>query len=133
MRRKRYQLLSTIFEYWEYFATEIGQSRSLSVKLISGRVIMYMIRVSLPTPLQRILSMAITNSCVAGKEMPCTKDQSKYKHDNSPGNRVYRQTARLAYFKQLMLSILEYHTSELVLLSSRILGARDMTSTLNMS
>ena len=34
--------------------------------------------VRLPTPLRRIFSMAITNSCATGREMPRTKNQSKY-------------------------------------------------------
>ena len=41
--------------------------------------------VRLPTPLRRILSMVITNSCATGRKMPRTKNQSKYIHGNSPG------------------------------------------------
>ena len=49
----------------------------------------------LPTHPRRILSMAIANSCVTGREIPCTKNQSKYIHDNSPGDRAYGQSTRL--------------------------------------
>ena len=54
----------------------------------------FLLLVRLPTPLQRILSMAITDNCAAGREMPRTKNKSKYVHDNSLGDRVYGQTAR---------------------------------------
>ena len=40
----------------------------------------------LPTPLRRILSVAITNNCAAEREMPRTKNQSKYIHGNSSGD-----------------------------------------------
>ena len=36
--------------------------------------------IKLPTPLRRILSIAITNGCAAGREVPCTNNQSKYIH-----------------------------------------------------
>ena len=56
--------------------------------------------VRLPTPLRRIFSMAITNSCATGREMPRTKNQSKYIHGNLPGDRVYGQTARHSKFRK---------------------------------
>ena len=74
--------------------------------------------VRLPTPLQRILSIATTNSCAAGREMPRTKNKSKHIHGNLSGERVYGQTARSAHFNQLTLPILKHCTTELVLLSS---------------
>ena len=40
------------------------------------------------------LSVAITNSCAAGGEVPRTKNQSKYIHYNSPGDRFYIHTDR---------------------------------------
>ena len=49
--------------------------------------------VRLPTVPRRIFSMTITNSCVAGREMPRTRNQSKHIHDNLPRDRVCRQTA----------------------------------------
>ena len=52
----------------------------------------YLVR--LPTPFRRIFSMAITNSCATGRELPRTKNQSKYIHGNSPGDRIYGQTAK---------------------------------------
>ena len=41
----------------------------------------------------RIFSIAITNNCVEGKEMPRTNIQSKHIHGKSPGDRGYGQTA----------------------------------------
>ena len=44
------------------------------------------------TPQQRISRTAITNSCVAGRGIPCSKNQSKNIHDYSPEDGVYGQT-----------------------------------------
>ena len=63
--------------------------------------------------------MAITNSCVAGREMPRTNDQSKYIHVNSPGDRVYGQTAKS---RKANPPNYENCTSYFVLHSSQILG-----------
>ena len=47
-------------------------------------MVVTVVLVRLPTPLQEIFSMAFTNSCAVGREMPRTKNQSKYIHGNSP-------------------------------------------------
>ena len=36
--------------------------------------------------------MAMTKSCAVGRGMSRTKNQSKYIHGNSPGDRIYGQT-----------------------------------------
>ena len=70
-----------------------------------------MVLVRLPTLLLlRILLMGIANSCAAGREIPRTKNQSTYIHGNSPGDRVYGQTARSAYFRHQKLPILKHCT-----------------------
>ena len=59
------------------------------------------------------LSMAITNSCAAGGEVPRNNNQSKYRHYNSPRDRVYRQitnsrTINTAFYQ----TILKYRTMD---------------------
>ena len=80
----------------------------------------------------RILSMTIIHSCAAGREMPRIKNQSKHMHANSPGNRAYGQTAKYRKANTpLYQTIVDYRTSELVLLSFRILGCVHRMSTRN--
>ena len=52
--------------------------------IYSSRTIVMLVR-RLSTPLRRIFSMEITNSCIAGKETLCTRNQLKYIH-------MYRHT-----------------------------------------
>ena len=59
------------------------------------------------------LSMTITNSCATGGEVPRAKNQSKYIHYNSAGDRVYRQTANSRTFNTpFYQTILEYRTMD---------------------
>ena len=44
--------------------------------------------------------MAITNNCASGRGMSRTKNQSKHIHYNSPGDRIYGQTARIDLFQK---------------------------------
>ena len=48
--------------------------------------------VRLPTPLWRIISMAVTTSCVTGREMLRPKNNLNNYHAGTPGDRVYGQT-----------------------------------------
>ena len=44
--------------------------------------------------------MATTNICVARREIPRAKNESKYIHGNSPGDRVYRQITRIGFIRK---------------------------------
>ena len=70
----------------------------LGAKLLDITVVMgiRLLDSIMPTLLWRIFLMAITKSCVTGREMPYSKNKSKHTHTNSPRDRIYRQTTGYA-------------------------------------
>ena len=60
-----------------------------------------------------------------------TKNQSQHIHDNSPGDSPKDRPRESAYFRHRILPVLEYYTSELVLLSFWILGCQPKASIRN--
>ena len=48
-------------------------------------------------PSQRILSMVTTHSCATGREIPCSKNQSKHLHTKLPGDSPKPNT-QISYF-----------------------------------
>ena len=72
------------------------------------------------THTRRMFSIVIMNSCAAGREMPCTRNQSKHMHDNSHGDRVYGQTATHSKSRQHNLPNyrISYHGLGIVFVSN---------------
>ena len=58
------------------------------------------------------LSVATTNSCAAGGEVPRTKNESNYMHYYSPRDRVYRHIAHFQTFTRSYQTILVYRTTD---------------------
>ena len=79
--------------------------------------------VRLPTPPRRTLSMAMTNSCTTGREIPRTSNNQSYIHDNSPGDSP-KDRPRKSWTANTP-NYWKYCTSDLVLqYSTRILGCK---------
>ena len=73
------------------------------------------------------LSVAIINSCAAGGEVPRTKNQSKYIHYNSSGDRFYIQTTNFRTIAPSYQTILEYRTTDFLLECSFLFFSNPVT------